>query len=189
MAALVWSLSSKLMWLLRSGWTFAEIILIIGVDKVTTEMYEAVETIMNINDDFFSRLMIIAFLVIAIITFNKGLSEYREKAKEVARTTGDKLNYGFNYLMQNIATIVLGMIVTFFVTGWLIGTGLVDGSTFYDCAGTVFVVAIIAGLAGDAFLRTALESIRDKQKAADALSSVETAATEQPAVLNELNKH
>lgn len=156
---------------------------------MATEMYEAVETIMNINDDFFSRLMIIAFVVIALVTFNKGLSEYREKAKEVARTTGDKLNYGFNYLMQNIATIVLGMFVTFFVTGWLIGAGLVDGSTFYDCAGTVFVVAIIAGLAGDAFLRTALETLRDKQKTADALKAAEPAQAAEPAAVNELNKH
>lgn len=156
---------------------------------MTTEMYEAVETIMNINDDYFSRLMIIAFVVIALVTFNKGLSLYREQAKEVARSTGDKLNYGFNYLMQNVATIVLGMVVTFFVTGWLIGTGLVDGSTFYDCAGTVFVVAIIAGLAGDAFLRSVLESFRDKAKAAEALTPAVEETTAQAAPLAELNKH
>jgi len=190
----VWSLSSRLAWEGRLTGTTVEIMLIIGVDRMATDYVDTVDTILNIDSGYVAKLLVLAFLVIAIITFTKGISEYRAKAKEVARDKGEAMDYGFNYIIQNVTTIVLGIIATFYVSGWIIGAGIVDGSTFYDCAGLVFIISIICGLAGDAFLRTVLESSRDKAKTKDALKGiVAEQPAEQPAepvpVLNELNKH
>jgi len=191
----VWSLSSRLAWEGRLTGTTVEIMLIIGVDRMATDYVDTVDTILNIDSGYVAKLLLVlAFLVIAIITFTKGISEYRAKAKEVARDKGEAMDYGFNYIIQNVTTIVLGIIATFYVSGWIIGAGIVDGSTFYDCAGLVFIISIICGLAGDAFLRTVLESSRDKAKTKDALKGiVAEQPAEQPAepvpVLNELNKH
>lgn len=152
-------------------------------------MSDEIETIMNINDDYFVKLFVIAFVIVTLITFTKGISLYREKAKEVARTTGDKLDYGFNYIVENISVIVLGTAVTLYFVGWLISTGIVAGDTLYDCVGMTVVVAIIAGLGGDAFLRKVLESVRDKGKIAEALAPAAAEKTTEQQPVAELNKH
>lgn len=174
------------MWEGRLIATATEILLILGVDRMATEYIDTVDTIMNIDSGYVAKLIVIAFLIVAAITFSKGISEYRAKAKEVARDKGEAMDYGFNYLVQNITTIILGIAGALFISGWVIGTGMVDGSTFYDCAGLVVVASAICGLAGDAFLRTLLEASRDKAKTKAALKGT---ASEAVSVLNELNKH
>lgn len=169
----MWSLTSRPAWAGRSAYTIAEIILILGVDKVATETAEAVETILNIPSEFVPTILVLVLIAGVVVTFAKSIPKFYEARKDTARSKGEALVYGMDYLVNNVMSIILTVIASLVLTGWVIGEGIVDGSTLYNAAVTAVVIAIVAALAGDAFLTRLLEARRDKAKATEALSKKE----------------
>lgn len=169
----MWSLTSIPAWIGRSAYTIAEIVLILGVDKVATEAAEAVETILNIPSEFVPTILVFVLVIGVIITFAKSLPNYYEARKDTARSKGEAIAYGMDYLVNNVMSIIVTVVGSLILTGWVIGEGIVDGSTLYNAGITAAVIAVVVAIAGDAFLTRILEARRDKAKAADALSKKE----------------
>lgn len=137
---------------------------------------EVVEMLGWTPAEYFPYLLLIGFVIGAIITGIVGISKYAAGKKEFARK-GELLSYGFNYLTQNVATVVFCGVVG------AIGPGLyyeiVQGEpTFGGCIGMAIVISLVFGLLGEVGLRSFLEARRDLAKADEALSTSASAGSE-----------
>lgn len=130
--------------------------------------------------EFGPELLMEGFVLGAIITFAISLCLFSEQAKVVARTTGEKLAYGMNYLTKNIVVLVLAGVAALIVPGYyydLVGAVPTEGGCLLIGA----VAAIVVGLGGEKIVTYAVEFLRNRSKAAEALNAVAETPAE-PAV-------
>ena len=138
---------------------------------MATETAEAVETILNIPSEFVPTILVVVLVLGLAVTFFKSIPKFYEARKDRARSKGEVLVYGMDYLANNVMSVIVTVVGSLILTGWVIGEGIVDGSTLYNAGETAAVIAVIVAIAGDAFLTGLLEARRDKAKASEALKA------------------
>lgn len=175
----VWSLRSRLAWTARSVCTAVEIVIIIGVDRVASEIEAASEYILGVPAEFVPVTMVIAMAIGLICTLAVSLPGYYEQDKELARKNGGKIAYGLSYLSSNIAIVAVCVIASLALIGWYAdasGVAVTSGL----CNAFALVVSVVVGLGGSKFLSLPfVECIRDKAKAKDAREAKAKAKTEE----------
>ena len=126
--------------------------------------------------EFFPYLLLIGFIIGAAITGIVGISKYESGKKEIARTRGETISYGVNYLSQNVATIAFCGFLSA-VSGGVYYKAVEAEPTFAGCLAIGAVVALCLGLLGEVGFRMLLEARRDSAKADEALSGTAAATT------------
>lgn len=117
--------------------------------------------------EYAPSLLLEGIIIGALITFILGLSAFYAQDKTVARSGGEKLAYGMNYLAKNVVVVIVAGIAALLVSGW-----------YYDAVGAVgdfggfmmigAVAAFVIGLMGEVGVTKILEAFRDKAKASEA---------------------
>ena len=126
--------------------------------------------------EFFPYLLVIGFLIGAAITGIIGYSKFESGKKDAARTRGERISYGVNYLTQNVATIAFCGAISA-ISGGVYYKAVEAEPTFAGCLAIGAVVALCLGLLGEAGFRAVLEGRRDSAKADEALSGTSTTTT------------
>lgn len=153
-------LRSRLFWGTRIASTIVAICLI-WRDKMTADY------LLWTPAEYAPSLLVEGIIIGALITFILGLSAFYEQDKTVARSGGEKLAYGMNYLAKNVVVVIVAGVAALLVSGWYYdtvgATGSLDG---YLMIGAV--AAFVIGLMGEVGVSKILEAFRDKAKASEA---------------------
>ena len=159
-------LRSRLFWGTRIASTIM-VVCLIWRDKMTADY------LLWTPAEYAPSLLVEGIIIGALITFILGLSSFYEQDKTVARSGGEKLAYGMNYLAKNVAVVIVAGVAALLVSGWYYETvevtGTLDG---YLMIGAV--AAFVIGLMGEVGVSKILEAFRDRNKAAEARASTVT---------------
>ena len=148
-------------------WMPRVLLTVVAIVYIVSDNMDATAMILNTPAEFAPTLLVVGFLIGLAITLVMSLAAYYEQDKVVARSTGEKLAYGMNYLAKNVAVTVAAGILAIIVPGYYYVTvGAVP--TMDGCLMIGVVTALVVGFLGEKFATTILEGFRDKAKASDA---------------------
>lgn len=150
----------------RTIWTVA-MLEIIWSDYMTTE-----DMILSCPAEYFPMLLALGAIVALLVTGIRSMLAYSEQSKVVARTKGEKLAYGLNYLGENIAVVIVGALMTPILAGGYYDLAESE-PTLWGIVTIGAVVAVVVALIGDVGCKQILESFRNRSKTAEALTSTE----------------
>ena len=151
------AMRSVLYWIPRVLLTVVAILLIMRDNMDATAM------ILNTPAEFAPTLLVVGLAITLVMS----LGAYYNQDKIVARTTGEKIAYGMDYLAKNVSVTVAAGILAIIVPGYYYVTiGAVP--TMDGCLMIGVVTACAVGFLGEKFASAILEGFRDKAKASDA---------------------
>lgn len=159
-------LRSRIFWGTRIASTIVAICLI-WRDKMTADY------LLWTPAEYAPSLLLEGIIIGALITFILGLSAFYAQDKTVARSGGEKLAYGMNYLAKNVVVVIVAGIAALLVSGWYYDAVGADG----DFGGFMMIGAVAAfviGLMGEVGVSKILEIFRDKAKASEARTTTTT---------------
>lgn len=159
-------LRSRIFWGTRIASTIVAIYLI-WRDKMTADY------LLWTPAEYAPSLLLEGIIIGALITFILGLSAFYAQDKTVARSGGEKLAYGMNYLAKNVVVVIVAGIAALLVSGWYYDAVGADG----DFGGFMMIGAVAAfviGLMGEVGVSKILEIFRDKAKASEARTTTTT---------------
>lgn len=148
-------------------WIQRVLLTVVVIILIMRDRMDATAMILNTPAEFAPTLLVVGFVIGLVITLVMSLGAYYEQNKVIARSTGEKLAYGMNYLAKNVAVTVAAGILAIVVPGYYYATvGAVP--TMDGCLMIGVVTALVVGFLGEKFASKILEVFRDKAKASDA---------------------
>lgn len=148
-------------------WMPRVLLTVVAIVYIISDNMDATSMILNTPAEYAPTLLVVGFLIGLAITLVMSLGAYYNQDKIVARTTGEKIAYGMNYLAKNVSVTVAAGILAIIVPGYYYVTiGAVP--TMDGCLMIGVVTACAVGFLGEKFANAILEGFRDKAKASDA---------------------
>lgn len=154
-------------------WAARTVCSVVLIALIWSDTMDATEMILSLPAEFFPLALMLGALCGLFITGIKSFGSSGEQDKKLARTTGEKLAYGLNYLSVNIAVIIASAILAPVLTGCYYQAAGVDPN-LWGVIGIALTVGVIVAIGGDKLLNTLLEGFRDRAKAKAARSETKT---------------
>lgn len=147
----------------RTIWSIIALIQIWS-DRMTME-----EMILSCPVEFFPMLLAIGAVIGLAVTGARSFLAFSEQDKIQARTKGQRLAYGLNYLGENIAVVIACAILTPVIAGGYYQLAASE-PTFWGIVTIGLVVAFVVALIGDTGCKKILEGFRNRAKADQAIA-------------------